>query len=249
MNHFFQILILVMFAMFGCSTETPLTSDEEEPPKIDVIEETPLPDTPIFTVDVVEIGDIVADTIAGNKNYERRLVTLTATVEEMELIPDGVSDITLFTNVENIFFSLTTPRNVETFAGYEIGETYEFTVYIDVQEHRQGDIAHSFILATYAKKGLEEVAFETLLSDAELNNKRYHGRVVRFTATIERIDPDDSIGIKTNGNNVGFLIEGTDLSPEEEYVVDQSYTFTVFVGAIGDGKPRFTPYITCYFFK
>ena len=249
MNHFLQILILVMFAMFGCSTETPLTLDEEEPPKIEVVEEMPLPDIPIFTIDVVEIRDIVADTTAGNKNYERRLVTLTATVAEIELIPDGDSYIALFTNVENVSFALTTSRNAEAFADYEIGETNEFTAYIDLQKRRQGNIVSFSIYATYAKKGLEEVAFETLLSDAELNNKRYQGRVVRFTATIERIYPDEGLLIKTDGNKVGFLIEKSDLGPEEEYVVDQSYTFTVFVAFISDGKPRFTPHVTCYFFK
>ncbi|MDE0634607.1 MAG: hypothetical protein OXI43_01965 [Candidatus Poribacteria bacterium] len=248
MNHFLQILILVMFAMFGCSAETPLTLDEEEPPKIEVVEETPLPDTPIFTVDVVEIGDIVADTTAGNESYERRLVTLTATIKEMELTPDGNGYISLFTNAENVFFFLRTSRNAEAFADYEFGETYEFTVYIFLQEHRPGDIVPFSIDAIYAKKGLEEVAFETLLSDAEQNNKRYQGRVVRFTATIEHILPDDSLVIKTDRNNFGFSIEGADLGPEE-YVVDHSYTFTVFVAGVGDGKPEFNPHITCFFFK
>ena len=249
MKHFLPILIFVMFAMFGCSTETPLTLDGEEPTEIEVVEETPLPDPPVFTIDVVEIGDIVADTTAGNKNYEGRLVTLTATVMDMELIPDGDSYIRLLTHAEQVLFSVTTSQNAEAFADYEIGETYEFTAYIRLQDHRPGDIIPFFTHAIYAKKGLEEVALKTLLSDAKRNNKRYQGSVVRFTATIERINPDDSLSIKTNGNNVGFLIEGAALRPEEEYVVGQSYTFTIFLGSISDGKPLFTPFISCYFFK
>lgn len=248
MKHFFFILGIVIFAMLGCSAENPVTPDEE-------VEETALPDTtdvetPAFRIESVDMTDIVANTTTGHTTYEGHLITITATVLDIELIPDGNSSLALDTNKNNVNFYVESDHNPEAFADYKIGETYDFTVYIDSQErNKENEPVISNVWSNLAKKDVEDITLDTLLSDAKLNNKRYQGSVIRFTATIRRVDPNGNITIETDRNDAAFLITKTILDRENQYLAGQSYTFNVYLWIIGDGKPDHKPYITCFFIK
>lgn len=259
MKTLFTIFSVVIFTILGCSTENPLTHCEDKEAEVIVTETTPPEPKPelevadvqpaAFTIEVVDIADIVADTVKGDASYVRRLVSFTTVVKEIEVYPDGFGFLYLDTNEKDVFLTISTYQHPQDFADYEAGQAYEFTTFIILQEQGQENKDRFFIQGEYAKKELEEVTLETLVSDAKANNKRYEGKVIRFTAKVRKIGIDGSLSIDTEVNGVSFWIYGMDLSPQDGYVVKQSYTFTVFVASIDVVKPNFIYSISCYFFK
>ena len=249
MKYFYTLISISCFSLLSCSTEQPLTPDENVDP-VEATQTEGIVDqhTPAFPIAVVDLADIVADTKAGKTNYEGRLITVNAAVVDISIIPGGNSFLTIDTKADQVIFYISTVHKAEAYADYEIGGMYNFTVYI-YEQHQEAD--DRFRIWTYfSKEGVENVTLETLLTDAKQNNGRYEGCVVRFEAAVFLIYPDGDLLIKTPRNEVAFLLtDRSKYDPDTVYVVDASYTFTVILGGIGDGKPDSKPFVTCNFIK
>ena len=154
------VVVILLLSLFGCSTENPLCTDNycvegEIYPRSELADDALFsqlaiddalllatfagvtPATPIETTPEpaeTELMDIINDVGTGSETYLNQTVTITATVVFKG--EDGTG-ITLYKNAsfieaanEQALFSILSPDNPVPLAGYSVGNTYTFTVFI-----------------------------------------------------------------------------------------------------------------------
>ena len=90
--------------------------------------ETPAASTPA-SVETVSLSDIIADTAAGGKLYEYKLLNIRATVSlDNSLFRTGT--VTLVTNNDDVSFFVGNRHNPTAMDKYKEDQTYNFTVFI-----------------------------------------------------------------------------------------------------------------------
>lgn len=242
-------ILVLMAVVMGCGTENPICTDafcivsresvEGDVTEIDNAKVLALIDT--LAVDTPDntgpLAEIVADTEAGGTAYQGRFVTVKATIEENFTITGDTSDgMTIETGNDLITFFVSSWGTRERLQGYEIGETYDLTLFIAEQKlSANHDLNNDFsrsIWSHYAPDGADPVVVspQTLLADATAGNQRYQGRVVRVTETVRLNTPTSASMYFQTG---GFFARKTGHPDEATMQPGQTYTIDVFITSIG----------------
>ena len=217
----------------------------------------PEPTTPVGeTVVDNTLAEIVSDTAAGGTAYNGRFVNVTGEVKEnFTLNPDSSSEaLTLQSGNDKITFFVISWGVPDNLRDYQIGETYDFPVFIAQQSpslvsNDTGDLVESEdgeynIWGHLALPGrdAEVVSPATLRADARVDNQRYQGRVVRVTDQVS-----STTGTSIHFSN--FYIEKNGHPDESTMQAGQTYTIDVFIAQIGLSRFINLPRVRAYLVK
>ena len=253
---FFHFLVMVLIAVFfGCDSQPlDVLIDQSEKSTTDLVSEvsdcfTGLEvDTPsgeyratfdktcvdtvlgVASVDTTPISDIVSDTSSGGSAYEGQILTITGTVKETFSSSEA---ITLESDDDSVTFFVISWGTPERLSEYEVGETYDFDVYI--QDQAESSTAGNYNVWTdlvYSAEA-ETVSLDTLIANAKSGDQQYAQRVITLQATVSSISTS-VIFLRDNAADVLVKIHRSGHADEADYQVNQTYTFKLFVFKIGD---------------
>ena len=202
------------------------------------------------------LAEIVSDTAAGGTAYNGRFVSVTGVVQKnFTLDPDSSSEgLTLQSGSNKITFFVISWGVPDNLMDYQIGETYDFPVFIAKQRpslvlNDAGDIVESEdgeynIWGHLALQGsdAEVVSAATLRADARVDNQRYQGHVVRVTDQV-RSTTDTSMLFSN------LYIEKNGHPDEAIMQVGQTYTVEVYIALIGLSRFTNSPQVRVYLVK
>ena len=248
------IIVLLAIAVIGCQAENPICNDlycidgeiylKSELPK-DVEFDTVNVDTADLlatlgtipsTVDAntqengsVTVADIVADTNTGGSAYEGQIHTITGVVKSIFDQSDGM---TLQSGNNNVTFFVLMYGRPERKSTYEVGQSYDFQLYIHDQALSINDGSYNVWTHLVSNAEPQAVTIATLNTHAKNSNQQYQGSIITLKAEINTIT-DTSFHLRGNEIGVGLTIRRSGHTRESEYQKNQMYDFTLFVMKVG----------------
>ena len=270
---------IVAMGIVGCETQNPICTEnfcvtgevfprseigDREFSEVDVddsrllaaLASIPKPTAPVDKTVDNRLAEIVSDTAAGSTTYNGRFVSVPGEVEQnFTLDPDSSSEgLTLQSGNDKITFFVISWGVPDNLKGYQIGETYDFPVFIAKQSpslvlNDAGDLVENEDreynvwghLALHGRDS-EVVSSATLRADARVDNQRYQGRVVRVT---DRVSSTTATSIHFSN----FFIEKNGHPDENTMQVGQTYTVDVFIAQIGLSRFINLPQVRAYLVK
>ena len=142
---------------------------------------------PVETNKVVNttIAAIVNDTASGNKNFEGKLVELTATVRWIS----GDSGAFAFdTNNDNVrfFVSASGDSREGTFdQAFIVGRSYTLRLYVEMQQ--QDAVRGGHNIWSYPVDDIIKTTVNAIVSNTVANGTRFEGKVVEVTSVIKNV--------------------------------------------------------------
>ena len=185
--------------------------------------------TPAETANIIPIAHIVSDTLAGNTNYENKIVSVNATVE-FNFTPD-LATLTLETSTDTASFIVRSPDAADRISVFQKGMTYDFTLFVSTQGFRTSENRHEVYAYPIGTPQAESITLDALISDVKQGNKTYQANLVNLTAQVVR-NGTNIVSLNTNDAGVDIYIRKTGNGYEDGYKAGDSYDFPIYVERI-----------------
>ena len=209
------------------------TPFETQPVKATPQAQNPTPPTQrtLESATQTTIGAIVSNTVSGGNRFEGTVVEITAVVD---LADDENEWITLETNNQNAVFYVNAYGDLldGTFKTPFIqGQSYTLQLYIQEQEPH-ATLGHA--IWSYPVDDIIDASVADIVSNTLAGNKRFEGKVVNITATINYVSTTNrSMTLETNDTSIRFWVRpfGDIVSGEFEkpFVKGDSYNLQLYI--------------------
>ena len=187
---------------------------------------------PANIVSKTTVAVIVANTVAGGKQFEGKVVEVAAVIRSVDADNEW---LTLQTNDDNIAFFVSAYGDIlegTLKKTYTVGSTYTLQLYIEEQE--PDAVLNQKNIWSYPVEDIVKTDVNTIIADTVASGKQFEGKIVEVTAIIKSIATDnDWLILQTNNNTATFwvnpygdIIKGTF---QKTFTVGSSYTMHLYI--------------------